>query len=179
MAALPSLAELNARPASGFAAALAPLFEAPAEAPFLALLAARRPFPSDTALFDAAREVVAALPETEKRALLDGHVEVGAPREAVRARSAYSYREQRYDIDAPTDDPEARAREELARLNAEYRARFGFTFVVFVKGRPPSAMVPILRERITRTPQDELRTAILELVAIAEDRARGLRRVGC
>jgi len=175
MSALPTLAELNALPSAAFAAALAPLFEAPADAGFLRALVARRPFGSDAALFDAAREIVAALPETEKRALLDGHVDVGAPRDAVRARSAYSYREQGYDREAPPSDPEAAAREELARLNAEYRERFGFTFVVFVNGRPPSAIVPVLRQRIGRRPEEELQTALLELVSIAEARARTAR----
>jgi len=55
-------------------------------------------------------------------------------------------------------------------FNAEYEARHGFRFVVFVNRRPKSAMVPILRERLERTREEELDTALGELVAIAEDR---------
>ena len=50
--------------------------------------------------------------------------------------------------------------------------RFGFRFVVFVNRRPKSEIVPILRERLERTRDEELDTAVQELVAIAEDRWR-------
>ena len=45
-------------------------------------------------------------------------------------------------------------------------------FVVFVNRRPKSEILPILRERIRRTREEELETALDELVAIAEDRWR-------
>ena len=61
---------------------------------------------------------------------------------------------------------------ELARLNHEYEDRFGFRFVVFVNRRPKSEIVPVLRERLTRSRDEELDTAVQELVAIAEDRWR-------
>jgi 2-oxo-4-hydroxy-4-carboxy--5-ureidoimidazoline (OHCU) decarboxylase len=61
---------------------------------------------------------------------------------------------------------------ELARLNAEYERRFGFRFVVFVNRRPRREIVPILRERMQRTREEELSTAVDELVSIAIDRWR-------
>ena len=61
---------------------------------------------------------------------------------------------------------------ELDELNRRYEERFGFRFVVFVNGRPKSAIVPVLRERLERTREEELATALDELVAIAEDRWR-------
>ena len=48
----------------------------------------------------------------------------------------------------------------------------GFRFVVFVNRRPKSEIVPVLRERLTRSRDEELDTAVQELVAIAEDRWR-------
>jgi 2-oxo-4-hydroxy-4-carboxy--5-ureidoimidazoline (OHCU) decarboxylase len=59
---------------------------------------------------------------------------------------------------------------ELAQLNAEYEAKFGFRFVVFVNRRPRREIVPILRERLERSPGEELATAVDELVQIAIDR---------
>jgi 2-oxo-4-hydroxy-4-carboxy--5-ureidoimidazoline (OHCU) decarboxylase len=59
---------------------------------------------------------------------------------------------------------------ELARLNRVYEEKFGFRFVVFVDRRPRSAIVPILRERLRRTRDEELETGLGELVAIARDR---------
>ena len=90
--------------------------------------------------------------------MLDAHPAIGA-----RATSERSRREQGSD-----DDPAVLA--ELAKLNAEYEARFGFRFVVFVNGRPRREIVPILRERMRRTREEELRTAVDELVQIAISR---------
>jgi 2-oxo-4-hydroxy-4-carboxy--5-ureidoimidazoline (OHCU) decarboxylase len=59
---------------------------------------------------------------------------------------------------------------DLAELNRAYEDKFGFRFVVFVDRRPRSAIVPILRERLKRTREEELETALQELVAIARDR---------
>ncbi len=103
-----------------------------------------------------AREIAAQLSDEEKKEVLDAHPAIGAT--TLSARSAA---EQGADS-AP----------ELDQLNKAYEARFGFRFVVFVNGRPKSAIVPVLRERIERTREQELATALDELVSIAEDRWR-------
>ena len=92
--------------------------------------------------------------------MLDAHPAIGA-----KASSARSRAEQGTD-----DDPAVLA--ELAELNRAYEKKFGFRFVVFVNRRPKSEILPILRERIERTREQELETALDELVAIAEDRWR-------
>jgi 2-oxo-4-hydroxy-4-carboxy--5-ureidoimidazoline (OHCU) decarboxylase len=61
---------------------------------------------------------------------------------------------------------------ELAELNAAYEARFHFRFVVFVNRRSRAEIVPVLRERLERTREEELETGCDELVAIAVDRWR-------
>jgi 2-oxo-4-hydroxy-4-carboxy--5-ureidoimidazoline (OHCU) decarboxylase len=106
-----------------------------------------------------ARDVVATLTEEEKLEALNAHPAIGA-RTGLSARSAA---EQGDDA-----DPETLA--ELARLNAEYERRFGFRFVVFVNRRPKAEILEVLRERIDRTREEELDTAVKELVAIAENR---------
>jgi 2-oxo-4-hydroxy-4-carboxy--5-ureidoimidazoline (OHCU) decarboxylase len=68
------------------------------------------------------------------------------------------------------DDADPDTLAELARLNAEYERRFGFRFVVFVNRRPKGEILEVLRERIGRTRDEELDTAVKELVAIAENR---------
>ena len=107
-----------------------------------------------------AHEVIEKLTENEKLEALNAHPAIGA-----RSLSVRSAAEQ-----GTMDDPETLA--ELARLNAEYEERFGFRFVVFVNRRPKSEIVPILRERLERSREEELDTAVNELVAIAEDRWR-------
>ena len=107
-----------------------------------------------------AHEVVHGLSEDEKLEALNAHPAIGA--KTLSRRSAAEQ--------GAHDDPETLA--ELERLNREYEDRFGFRFVVFVNRRPKSEIVPVLRERLTRSRDEELDTAVQELVAIAEDRWR-------
>jgi 2-oxo-4-hydroxy-4-carboxy--5-ureidoimidazoline (OHCU) decarboxylase len=108
-----------------------------------------------------ADEVLATLTEEEKLTALAAHPAIGQ-RDGLSDRSAA---EQGAD-----DDPAAQA--ELADLNRRYEERFGFRFVVFVNRRPKAEIVPILRERLERSRDEELETALSELVAIARDRWR-------
>ena len=108
-----------------------------------------------------ARSLVHELSHEEKKEVLDAHPAIGE-RKGLSARSAA---EQGAD-----GDPAVLA--ELARLNAEYEARHGFRFVVFVNRRPKAQILEVLRSRIGRSTEDELETALGELVAIAEDRWR-------
>jgi 2-oxo-4-hydroxy-4-carboxy--5-ureidoimidazoline (OHCU) decarboxylase len=105
-----------------------------------------------------ARDVARALPDDEKKEVLDAHPAIGG-----RPTSATSAREQGTD-----DDPAVLA--ELADLNRAYEQKFGFRFVVFVNRRPRREIVPILRERLERTRGEELETGVDELVQIALDR---------
>ena len=59
---------------------------------------------------------------------------------------------------------------ELDALNRTYEEKFGFRFIVFVNQRSRSELVPVLRERLERTRDEEMDTALGELVAIAKDR---------
>jgi 2-oxo-4-hydroxy-4-carboxy--5-ureidoimidazoline (OHCU) decarboxylase len=106
-----------------------------------------------------ARTLVHELSAEEKREVLDAHPAIGQ-RTGLSARSGA---EQGADA-----DPAVQA--ELARLNTEYEARHGFRFVVFVNRRPKAEILEVLRSRIGRPTDDELDTALDELVSIAADR---------
>jgi 2-oxo-4-hydroxy-4-carboxy--5-ureidoimidazoline (OHCU) decarboxylase len=108
-----------------------------------------------------ATALVHELPHDEKVEILASHPAIGQ-RSGLSARSAAEQ--------GAAADPAVLA--ELERLNADYEARHGFRFVVFVNRRPKSEIVPILRERLERTREEELATALDELVSIAEDRWR-------
>ena len=108
-----------------------------------------------------ARTLVHELPHDEKVEVLAAHPAIGQ-RGGLSARSAA---EQGADA-----DPEVLA--ELAKLNAEYEARHGFRFVVFVDRRPKAEILAVLRERIDRPTAVEREAALDQLVAIAEDRWR-------
>jgi 2-oxo-4-hydroxy-4-carboxy--5-ureidoimidazoline (OHCU) decarboxylase len=113
--------------------------------------------------FNAARRVLRGLPEAEQLEALNAHPAIGAP-----TRSITSAIEQGQDA-----SPEVLA--ELARLNREYEARFGFRFVIFVNRRPKAEVLEVLKARITRARREELATALDDLVSIAEDRHRRRR----
>jgi 2-oxo-4-hydroxy-4-carboxy--5-ureidoimidazoline (OHCU) decarboxylase len=106
-----------------------------------------------------APEVAAGLSEAEQLEALDAHPAIGA-RAGLSERSAA---EQGADA-APA------ILTELAYLNQVYEEKFGFRFVVFVNGRPKTEILEVLRERLERTREEELETALAELVAIARDR---------
>jgi 2-oxo-4-hydroxy-4-carboxy--5-ureidoimidazoline (OHCU) decarboxylase len=101
-----------------------------------------------------AEDVIAELPEAAKVEALAVHPRIGE-------RSGEQKGE------------ESEVLAELERLNRAYEEKFGFRFVVFVNRRPRSALVPVLRERLARTREEELETGMGELVAIARDRNRG------
>jgi 2-oxo-4-hydroxy-4-carboxy--5-ureidoimidazoline (OHCU) decarboxylase len=106
-----------------------------------------------------ADDVLAELSEEEKLEALNAHPAIGA-RSGLSARSAA---EQGAD-----DDPGVLA--DLSYLNQVYEETFGFRFVVFVDRRPKTEILEVLRERLQRTRDEELETALHELVAIARDR---------
>jgi len=108
-----------------------------------------------------AHEIVRELTDEEKLEALNAHPAIGQ-RTGLSTRSAA---EQGADADPQVLD-------ELERLNREYEERFGFRFVVFVNRRPKAEILEVLRERIERTREEELDTAVEELVAIAKDRWR-------
>jgi len=106
--------------------------------------------------------IAALLSEEEKLEAVDAHPAIGQ-RAGLSGPSAA---EQGGD-----DDPAIL--EELARLNRAYEERFGFRFVVFVDRRPRREIVPVLRDRLERSREEELDTALRELFAIARDRWQG------
>lgn len=109
----------------------------------------------------AARAALAEMSEAEQTATLNAHPRIGE----TRRLSSRSRAEQ-----GTEDDPHLLA--ELARLNDEYERRFGFRFVVFVNRRPRSAILEVLRQRLERPRELELREGLEAIVAIAEDRLR-------
>lgn len=127
-----------------------------------ARLAGEAPFPSADAAIARARSLLSAMTWAERIGVLDAHPRIGADPGTM---SAASRREQGGGTDAATI-------RELGELNDAYERKFGFRFVVFVAGRPTSAIVPVMRARLERTRDVEIATAVEEVLAIAGDRLR-------
>ncbi len=159
----PSIADLNALPAASFRDEVAPLFEGAAG--FLDRLAAVRPFDSDHAMMEAAREVARTMPEPDQVELLNAHPVLGADPASV---SAASFDEQGYGM--PEEGETAPMLEELAMLNEVYEQRFGFRFVVFVAGRPLSSIGPLIEAAMRNDRAAELARGLDDVIDIAADR---------
>lgn len=165
----PLIGDIDALPPETAAALLGPLFE---DAPrFLGRLAAERPFGDDGTLIAVAHDLARSLPEQDQIELLDAHPRIGADPAAV---SELSHEEQGYGADRP--HPEPWIAEELEALNDAYERIFGFRFVIFVAGRPRSAIVPILETSLRDERISELRRGLDDVVHIAADRLAKLRR---
>jgi len=157
-----SLEALNAHSQSEFAASLAGIFEHSA---WVAQRAAeRRPFCSRLQLLDAMRAVVQAAGEQEQLALIRAHPALGAGRSGRAALTAHSAHEQRTaGLDACTPEDLLR----LERLNAEYLEKFGFPFILAVRGHAPAAIIARFEQRLRNSRALELSTALAEIGAIA------------
>ena len=107
---------------------------------------------------EAAPNVIGELDEAEKLEALNAHPAIGAGELSARSAAEQGA------------DAEPAAATELARLNEAYEERFGFRFVVFVNRRPKAEIMEVLRERLERPREEELETALSELVLIARDR---------
>jgi 2-oxo-4-hydroxy-4-carboxy--5-ureidoimidazoline (OHCU) decarboxylase len=107
-----------------------------------------------------ARDVITHLSESDKLEALNAHPPIGAKKLSARSAAEQG------------DDNDPVVLTELAYLNQVYEEKFGFRFVVFVNRRPKTEILEVLRGRLQRTRDEELDTAVQELVAIAEDRWR-------
>jgi 2-oxo-4-hydroxy-4-carboxy--5-ureidoimidazoline (OHCU) decarboxylase len=107
-----------------------------------------------------ARAAMQDLTREERLDVLNAHPAIGAKKLSARSAAEQG-------VDA---DREVLA--ELERLNREYEQRHGFRFVVFVNRRPKAEVLEVLRSRIGNPTEQELETALGDLVAIAQDRWR-------
>jgi len=160
-----TIAELNLLERAAFVNALGWIFE---QSPWVAERAFdARPFTSLDALHAALTGQVERATFTERLALLQAHPDLGA-----RARlSQASTQEQ---AGAGLDSLTPGEFEQLHRLNAAYRTRFGFPFLLAVKGCTKQDVLRALQARIESEPEDEYREALRQVYRIARFRLEGL-----
>src|SRR5258708_4638486 len=118
-ARLAALAELSPeRAAAEFSACCA-------SARWTAVLPARRPFETVSALYAAAAEESAALDWSDVLEALAAHPRIGERAAGTGVEARWSRTEQSGAANAPPSAAEA-----LAAANAEYEAKFGFVFLI-------------------------------------------------
>jgi len=157
-----TLDDLNAADRAAFVAALAGIFE---HGSWVAERASSaRPFATVADLYDAMVEAVAAAGEAEQLALIRGHPELGSKVARAGAMTAQSRREQgSLGLDRLSEEEFAR----FERLNAAYRARFGFPFIICVRRHTRDSILDNFERRLGNDPAAERATALREIGHIA------------
>lgn len=121
-----------------------------------AAMAARRPMRDVVELSTEADRAWSAMEEADWMEAFACHPRIGERRAAhASAQSAAWSRQEQ----AGAAEAEARVMEELAEGNAEYEAKFGFTYIVCATGKSADEMLAILKERLAHTREAELREA--------------------
>jgi OHCU decarboxylase len=160
-----TIGDLNLLDQTGFVAAVGWVFE---HSPWVAERAFdARPFATLDALHAAMTDQVDRATFAECLALLKAHPDLGA-----RARlSAASTQEQ---AGAGLDSLTPSEFEQLHRWNAAYRGRFGFPFLLAVKGSTKHDILQALQARMEASPEDEYREALRQVFRIARFRLEGM-----
>lgn len=157
-----SLAALNAADRATFVAAIGFAFE---KSPWIAEAAwERRPFATVGALHATLVEVVRSAPEERRVALIAAHPDL-AGRPARTGRLTAASREEQAGAGLDRLDPELIVRFDEA--NASYRERFGFPFVIAVRGLDQTAILAELERRARNERDDEIENALAEIAKIA------------
>ena len=159
------LADLNTATREDFIARLGAIFE---HSPWIAELAyARRPFTTRDALHSAMAAMMDQAGPERQLALLRAHPEL-AGSAAVRGTIAeFSSHEQGASglLDC---SPEELA--QMETLNRAYAAKFGFPFIIAVRGLNRTAIVEALARRLGSTPEAERAEALRQVARIAARR---------
>lgn len=153
--------DLNTCDRARFVGALGWIFE---ESPWVAEQAwERRPFAGVDELYAAMTSIVAAARPDEQVALLRAHPDLGA---RVRMSRASTSEQAGAGLDRLTDEQF----EQLQRLNAAYREKFGYPFLLAVTGRTPHQILDALAHRLRADPREELAEALRQVYRIARIR---------
>ncbi|MGU7780372.1 2-oxo-4-hydroxy-4-carboxy-5-ureidoimidazoline decarboxylase [Burkholderia sp. PU8-34] len=160
-----TLEQLNTMAQGAFVAALAGIFE---HSPWVAEAAAGvRPFASIDALHETMSGAVEAAGEARQLALINAHPEL-AGKAAVRGElTAESTREQSgAGLDQCTQDEF----DKLQTLNRTYREKFGFPFILAVRGYDRHGIIANFESRVNHSRTEELRTSLDQIYRIARFR---------
>jgi 2-oxo-4-hydroxy-4-carboxy-5-ureidoimidazoline decarboxylase len=164
-----TLAELNALDAGGFTAALGAIFE---HSPWVAERThAAGPFASVDALHRALVDTVHRASHDEQLALLRAHPELAGKAAIAGDMTAASVDEQS-SAGLGMCTPEEFAR--ITELNRRYNERFGFPFILAVRGLDRHRIIEAFARRVERTHDEEFAEALAQVGRITRLRLDAL-----
>jgi 2-oxo-4-hydroxy-4-carboxy-5-ureidoimidazoline decarboxylase len=157
-----TLSELNAGDRERFVATLGGVFE---HSPWVAARAFDAgPFEHVDALHRAMVGAMHAASRDEQLALIRAHPEL-AGRAMVRNELTADSADEQSGAGLTQCSPEELGR--LVELNARYHAKFGFPFILAVKGRDRAGVIAELARRLERDPDAEFAEALAQIARIA------------
>lgn len=160
-----TLADLSALDRDAFVGAVGAVFE---HSPWVMERAwEKRPFASRDAFLAALRDVLHEAERERQLSLINAHPELAGKLAIRGALTADSAREQA-GAGLAACSPEEFA--SLQQLNAAYRDKFGWPFIVAVKGLNRQQIIDAMRRRIARTPDEEFAEALAQILRIASFR---------
>lgn len=164
-----SLAQLNTLPVADFVAALGGIFE---HSPWVAeQVVGMRPFSNLDNLHSAMCAEVAAAGHAAQLALIQAHPELAGKAAMRKELTAESTKEQ---AGAGLDQcsPEEFAR--LNQLNSQYKQKFGFPFILAVRGFDRAGILREFERRVHLDPKDEMHECLQQINKIARFRLNDL-----
>jgi len=157
-----TLTELNAMPAPAFVTTLGGLFE---HSPWVAEgVVAARPFATAQRLLDAMRQVVARSGSDAQMRLILAHPRLGNKGPRPQVLTVASTQEQRR---AGLEACSAEQYAKLEQLNAAYFEKFGFPFILAVRGHTAKSILSQCSERLERDAVSEQAAALTQIGLIA------------
>jgi 2-oxo-4-hydroxy-4-carboxy-5-ureidoimidazoline decarboxylase len=164
-----SIAQIDALERDAFVAQLGGIYE---HSPWVAERAWKaRPFRSRDALHAAMEKMVATASREEQLALIRAHPEL-AGRLAVAGQLTDASRSEQAGAGLDRCTPEEFAR--LQALNADYRRKFDFPFIVAVRGLTRAQIISQLEERLAHSADQEFEACLREIGRIAGFRLHDL-----
>ena len=156
-----TMREINTLDHDGFVAALGPLFEGP---PWIIETAwPARPFSSRAALYEALCAAMYGAPRERHVALIQAHPDlVGRAALAGTLTPSSAQEQAAAGLDRLTPEEIAT----FTRLNAAYRERFDFPFVICARQNKKESILAGFAARLDHTREQEIRTALAEIAKI-------------
>lgn len=156
-----TIAQINSMSQEEFVAVLGAVFE---ETPAIAHYAwEKRPFADVTDLHQQMVNEVKAMSKQEQLALIRVHPDLGSK---VKMAEASVQEQSGVGLDRLT----AEEYDRFARLNAAYKAKFNFPFIVAVKNHTKDSIFAAFDERLENSADREFNSAIAEICQIAQFR---------
>jgi 2-oxo-4-hydroxy-4-carboxy-5-ureidoimidazoline decarboxylase len=152
-----SLSGLNGLPPASFVAALGEVFE---HAPWVAeAAAAGRPYPTVAALHDAMMQAVMKAAPERQRAFIGGHPELGS--RVKRADLTQDSQSEQGGLGL--DRLSAEECDRFSRLNAAYREKFSFPFIICVRRHTRDSILRQFARRLDHDGEAEHAAALHEI----------------